>query len=228
MVSGICRASIAVLLSGKAAPVATVINRYALGTNATPLDLAMARRMTLKYCELCGQLTVVEQRTGQKVCGRCIANPFRMSFVREEAEEIMRVADELRKERELRRHINEERVRYMKPREILHESKQLPQKRSGHWARWRQPLIEALQVKGELTAREMAQILGIQPGAPRQHYYMVPQRVRDAGIPIAVVRVEANTRHGKIRYYGLSQTENPGILPPQDPVTHKFMKEIPL
>lgn len=143
---------------------------------------------------------------------------------------MLQIADDLKKLQDIRAVREEERLRYRKPREIMHESKHTASQARARqkWAKWRIPLMEAFREKGELTSSQIASIMN----KKYRFAALAVSEARHAGIPIVVLRTELRFddvagRSWRRKVYTLSSSENlEPLTPPQDPVTHQFMREV--
>lgn len=216
------------------------VNRFniPLGEN-----LAGAERCLLKYCEECRELFVSQElaarfpgdftsfwhsahRRPPQICAKCKAHPFNPHYMDAETRVMNDVVREIRAARDK-----------FQPTSMLRDSKRefararerSEEPRKHAYAKWREPLMKVLLEKQEMTAREMAAIIGVDM-TNATAVAMAPARARAVGINIVVVRRERrNTGHGlyNIRLFGLSSSANPEPLtPPQDEETHQFMREV--
>jgi hypothetical protein len=216
------------------------VNRFSipLGEN-----LAGAERCLLKYCEECRELFVSQElaarfpgdftsfwhsshRRPPQICAKCKARPFNPHYMEAETRVMNDVAREMRAARDKFQPTS---LLRNSKREFAQAQERSEQPRKHIYAKWREPLMRALLEKQEMTAREMAVILGADLTNPVA-VSNVPVRVRSVGINIVVVRRERrHTGHGlyNIRLYGLSSSPTPEPLtPPQDEETHQFMREV--
>lgn len=228
----------------------TAINRYAIDHTPQAENVVI---LAPKYCELCGlpfvtdelqarapgDLLPMQRAAGKRppiICKHCKQSGKNFLFLIDEAKEMLRVAGEIRDEREARDakiHVQVlEEQRLAQQRRAQREPMKRDEPRKFRFAKWREPLMKAFRERGELTAREIATIIGVQPGAPASQIYIVPARVRSAGVPIVVVREEKYFNTGargnrRKRYFGLSTAQELAPLtPPKDEVTHQFMREV--
>jgi len=192
--------------------------------------------LTFKYCELCRELFVTDSEEAKApgyyvsmqrgagrrhpiVCKRCSTRALDPSFLAEEAEEMQRIAREIRSERNAMQKASPLRFPTVQRTESCRRAR-------NKWAKWRGPLAEAFKSKGELTAREIAALLGVITISGHSAQAAV-YRAKYSGFDITVVRREKVAVAGRIRticYYGLS-TGAP-LTPPQDTVTHQFMRPV--
>lgn len=225
----------------------TAINRYAIDHTPQVENIVI---LAPKYCELCGlpfvtdelqarapgDLLPMQRAAGKRppiICKLCKQSGKNLLFMQEEAKEILRVAGEIRAAREdrdakIHTQVLEEQ-RLAQQRRASRELVKRDEPRKFRFAKWRAPLMTALQERS-LSAREIATIIGVQPGAPASQIYIVPARVRAAGIPIVVVgqRPVVQRRGPRfVRLFGLStNSELAPLTPPKDEVTHQFMREV--
>lgn len=225
----------------------TAINRYAIDHTPQVENVVI---LAPKYCELCGlpfvtdelqarapgDLLPMQRAAGKRppiICKLCKQSGKNLLFMQEEAKEILRVAGEIRAEREdrdekIHTQVLEEQKLAQQRRASREPAKHAEQRRM-RFAKWRAPLMTALQERS-LSAREIATIIGVKPGVPASQIHSVPSRVRSAGIPIVVVgqRPVAQRRGPRfVRLFGLStNSELAPLTPPKDEVTHQFMREV--
>ena len=223
-------------------------NRYALDHG--PMDaLIAAPRVTLKYCELCriqfvcskdeamnpGDYISLQRGAGKRVpiiCPRCEANPTKLLFMREEAEEMERIAREIRRERDRFQAPSPLRVGNTREAARAQEADR-KHERKRRFAKWREFLMLAFKENEYLSAQQVAAVML----AGGSIHYSTPiaavMAARNAGVPI--VRSEKVLQHKSLkrdRWYSVSlytlstQDEPAPLTPPRDEETHQFMKEV--
>ena len=222
-----------------------VINRYAISNSPAAFDIMKAKRVTIKHCEGCGLLHVTEaeeakypgdllamQRAAGRrapiLCGVCVKKPT-LTFVRAETATMLEVAAEVRRARDIKQTQDEERVRFRKPREVMHESKNKERRRRPR-AKWMSALVLAFKENEYMTARQIAAVMSA-AGSGVSSAQNGVYTARNAGLPIVKSdrRVENKSMCGRrfVALFTLSSNPDPTPLtPPQDPVTHQFMKEV--
>ena len=225
----------------------TAINRYAIDHTPQVENVVI---LAPKYCELCGlpfvtdelqarapgDLLPMQRAAGKRppiICKHCKHSGKNLLFMHDEAKEMLRVASEIRanrEDRDMKIHTQVlEEQKLAQQRRASREPVKHNEPRKFRFAKWRAPLMAVLQERS-LSAREIATIIGVKPGAPASQIYIVPSRVRSAGIPIVVVgqRSSAHRRGARfIRLFGLStNSELAPLTPPKDEVTHQFMREV--
>jgi hypothetical protein len=212
------------------------MNRYSI--DHTPFDASQYHCVALKLCEHCGMPHITEalealipgdllpmQRAAghraQIICSSCRhSRAYSLSFVREESAEILRIAMDLQKEREIRASREYEVHRHRKPAEIMHESRHTRRARNAkareRWAKWRIPLMQAFQEKQELTAEQIAAIVLPAACTVKKMPSLAVAYARNAGIPIIVLRTCGCNKKGAPRkVYGLSSTPVVELVPLQ-------------
>lgn len=90
------------------------------------------------------------------------------------------------------------------------------------YAKWRIPLAIAFKERGEMTARQIAEVMGCKNATSYMAHNML-WRARNSGFDLVVVNRTKPLHGWEVSWYGLKNGES--ILPPQDSVTKKFMKE---
>lgn len=131
-------------------------------------------------------------------------------------------------QRQGKSHLRDSATEKAKTRDAQHDRNNARARQN--WCKWKIPLMQALQEKGEMTAKMIANLMGISMDAPAHKIYVAPQNARNIGIPLVVVRVDhIETSRGPRprRWYGLSSSETLAPLtPPRDEQSNQFMKEV--
>jgi hypothetical protein len=209
------------------------------------------------YCELCrntfctdsaaalcsgGELIAMQRGAGRRaplVCPTCVANPVKaLEFMDAETKVMIDVASSIRNQRtqRLAAEVREDQRSYQSASRLRESAVAKSKERSNshnhareQWAKWRIPLMQAFQSQGELTSRDVENLLNMK----FRHPSLSIAYVRRAGVPIVKVRVEhfdsARRKNCYRNWYGLSSKpieELAPLTPPQDSQTHQFMREV--